>query len=112
MASKFCCYLVLAVAALIYFQKNPIYTIVIIGLGFGLYFFVKTKKNGGPGGIFLGSRQFEQQESFNTALSFLMLQQLLNDDRKEDSDQDASDRQKEDELDKHKREISELFKKN
>ncbi len=103
--------MILAVAFLIYFQKNPIYTVIIIGLGFGVYFFVKSRKKGGSGGLFFGSRTYEQQqESFNTAFSLIMLQQLLNEDRAEESELDELDRQKEAELEKRKQEISNIIK--
>ncbi len=46
---KFFCYVMLFIALFIYYQENPVGTLIIIVLGLGLYLFLRLKKRGNQG---------------------------------------------------------------
>lgn len=76
---KFLCYLVLIVAFMMYYQQNPVYTIVIIAIGIGLYVFFKARKN--KSGIlskFFGRDHSVADDRMDDLITLFMLQQMFN----------------------------------
>ena len=67
------------VAMLIFYQKEPVYTLVIVGVGLFFYLFYKAKKSGnGLLGTFLsGNQTSAQNRNFGDLMALIMLQQLL-----------------------------------
>jgi len=71
------CFLILAVAFLMYFQKDPIFTVIILGIGVAVYLFFKARKNGkGLTGLFGGSSA-GQQDKMNDLMTLIVFQQLI-----------------------------------
>ena len=63
---------------LMFYQKEPVYTLVIIGVGLFFYLFYKAKKSGnGLLGTFMSGNQTSQDRRFDDLMALIMLQQLL-----------------------------------
>lgn len=78
MKSIFC--VVLIVAFLMYYQTNPVFTIVIVVIALGIYIFYKSKTSGSSSGIsrFLSGRAPHQEDrKIDDLITLVMLQQLL-----------------------------------
>jgi Skp family chaperone for outer membrane proteins len=61
-----------------FYQKEPVYTLVIIGVGLFFYLFYKAKKSGnGLLGTFMSGNQTSQDRRFDDLMALIMLQQLL-----------------------------------
>ena len=72
------CFLILAVAFLMYFQKEPVFTIIILGIGIAVYLFFKARKSGkGIAGFFGGNEFPNQQDKMNDLMTLIIFQQLL-----------------------------------
>jgi hypothetical protein len=63
---------------LMFYQKEPVYTLVIVGVGVALYLYYKAKKSGkgGLGSLFSGP-QSPQERNFDDLVTLMMLQQLI-----------------------------------
>lgn len=78
---KSICCVVLIVAFLMYYQTNPVFTIVIVVVALGIYVFYKSKTSGSGSGIsrFLSGRTPQQENrNMDDLITLVMLQQLLN----------------------------------
>ena len=72
------CFLILAVAFLMYFQKEPVFTVIILGIGIAVYLFFKARKSGkGISGLFGGNELPNQQDKMNDLMTLIVFQQLL-----------------------------------
>ena len=72
--------LVLIIAFLMYFQTNPVFTIVIVVVGLGIYIFYKSKTSDSGSGIsrFLSGSNYQQENrNMDDLITLVMLQQLL-----------------------------------
>ena len=66
------------VAMLMFYQREPVYTLVIIGVGLFFYLFYKARKSGnGLLGVFMSGNQTSQDRNFDDLMALMMLQQLL-----------------------------------
>ena len=71
------CLIAIIVAMLMFYQKEPFYTVVIIGIGVVIYFVYKSKKNGnGLLGAFFSGDQAHQDSRLDDLIALMMLQQL------------------------------------
>lgn len=72
------CLVAVVVAMLMFYQKEPVYTLVIVGVGLFFYFFYKARK-GGNGLLrsFMSGNQTSQDRNFDDLMALIMLQQLL-----------------------------------
>jgi len=62
---------------LMFYQKEPFYTVIIIGVGVVIYFVYKAKKSGnGLLGAFLSGNQSNQDSRLDDLIALMMLQQL------------------------------------
>ena len=74
------CYIVLIIAFFIYYQQNPVFTLVIITIGLGIYVYFKSRKSRSSSGIFTffskhsPSNQNNKLEDF---ITLILLQQTL-----------------------------------
>ena len=82
MNMKSMCCVVLILAFLMYYQTNPVFTIVIVVVGLGVYIFYKSKISGTGSGS--GVSQFlsgrapqEDNRNIDDLVSLVMLQQLI-----------------------------------
>ena len=72
------CLIAIVVAMLMFYQKEPVYTIVIVGVGLTLYMYYKAKKSGkGLLGSFFSGPQSSQERNFDDLIVLMMLQQLI-----------------------------------
>ena len=73
------CYLVLIIAFFIYYQQNPIFTVVIVIIGLGVYFYFKSRKSNSSGTFAFFSKRSSsnQNKSMEDLIKFMMLQQIL-----------------------------------
>ena len=71
------CLIAIIVAMLMFYQKEPFYTVVIIGIGVVIYFVYKTKKSGnGLLGAFFSGSQSHEDSRLDDLIALMMLQQL------------------------------------
>lgn len=72
------CLIAIVIAMLMFYQKEPVYTLVIVGVGMALYLYYKAKKSGkgGIGALFSG-QQSPQERNFDDLMALMMLQQLI-----------------------------------
>ena len=71
------CLIAIAVAMLMFYQREPFYTVIIIGIGVIIYFVYKAKKNGnGLLGAFFNGNQSPQDSRLDDLIALMMLQQL------------------------------------
>ena len=68
-----------------YYQKNPVYTVIIIGIGIGLYIFFRSRKSGR--GTFLSGKRDNREELMDDFMMLMMLQQLFNHPSSQESSQ-------------------------
>ena len=88
------CLVAVVVAMLMFYQKEPVYTLVIIGVGLFFYLFYKAKKNGNGRGLLRaftsGNQASAQDRRFDDLMALIMLQQLLSNDSRGSSASRAS----------------------
>jgi len=71
------CLIAIIVAMLMFYQKEPFYTVVIIGVGVIVYLVYKAKKSGnGLLGAFFSGNQSHQDSRLDDLIALMMLQQL------------------------------------
>ena len=69
-----------------FYQKEPVYTLVIVGIGLFFYLFYKSRKSGnGLLGVFMSGNQTSQDRNFDDLMALIMLQQLLSNDSQDSS---------------------------
>ncbi len=77
------CYIVLIIAFLMFYQREPVFTVIIIGLAVGLYLFFKSRRSSsrGRGRGFLsaltGRANNQQDRNIDNMLTLMMVQQLF-----------------------------------
>lgn len=75
------CLIAIIVAMLMFYQKEPFYTVIIIGIGVVIYFVYKAKKSGnGLLGAFFGGSKSHQDSRLDDLIALMMLQQLTSTD--------------------------------
>ena len=107
-------YLILVVAFLMFYQKNPIYAVIVMILLLGLYLFFKRRKHIGSGsgsGFFSG-----KNHSQNDLIDLIFIQQLINSSVNNDLSNfndkfSNSSNEKEIKIERIKKEIMELLDK-
>ncbi|MFW9930231.1 MAG: hypothetical protein ACFFD1_12625 [Candidatus Thorarchaeota archaeon] len=77
------CYIVLIVAFLMFYQREPIFTIFIIGIAAGLYLFFRSRKNSsrrrrsGFLSAITGRTDDQYERSIDDLITLMMLQELF-----------------------------------
>ena len=111
------CLVAVVVAMLMFYQKEPVYTLVIIGVGLFFYLFYKARKNGGGNGkgllgAFMSGNQTSQDRNFDDLMALIMLQQLLsNNPQGSSASREISEesQKRREEIDKIQREVLDLL---
>ena len=114
---KIIIYFALIVAFLMFYQSNPVYTIVIITVALGTYFFYKSRKgnksNSRGGTRFLSGKESHQNNSTDDLITVMMIQQIFSPSTVPDySRYNLPNNEKQDEeseIDRIKREVLELL---
>ena len=102
------------VAMLMFYQKEPVYTLVIVGVGLFFYLFYKARKSGnGLLGTFLSGNQTSvQNRNFDDLMALIMLQQLLSNNPQGSSvsrEITEESQKRREEIDKVQREVLDLL---
>lgn len=107
------CLIAIVVAMLMFYQKEPVYTVVIIGIGVVIYFVYKSKKSGkGLLGGFFSGNQPQQDSRIDDLIALMMLQQLssTNPQNNSASHQISEDaRRRREAIDKTQKEVLDLL---
>jgi len=110
-------YFALVVAFLMFYQSNPVYTIVIITIALGTYLLYKSRKgNSGSskGGYrFLSGKEPRQNDSTDDLITLMMIQQIFSPSSVQDRVRydlpNVMKQEEESEIDRVKREVLELL---
>lgn len=110
------CYIALIVAFLMFYQREPVFSIVIIGIGVALYLFFRSRRSGnrrGRSGVLtslMGGNQ-QQDRNIDDLVTLMMVQQLFQQSKNSNqSDQtNYQPSKRELEIDKVRNEILDLF---
>ncbi len=101
------CLIAIVVAMLMFYQREPVYTIVIVGIGLALYLLYKAKKSGkGLLGSFFSGPQSSQERNFDDLIALMMLQQLIS----SNPQNNTASKQISEESKKHREEIEKTQK--
>jgi hypothetical protein len=106
------CFLILAVAFLMYFQKEPVFTVIILAIGISLSLLIKAKKSGKGIFNFLSGNEHPSQDRMNDVITLMMLQQLFSNNSNNSSSQSQAPEKRQDKQpDSVEKEIMALFDK-
>lgn len=108
---KVLCYFVLIIGLFLFYQQNPLYAIIIIGVLLVGYLYIKSRKSrAGGGGLFgfMKGNQPQQNADMDNLITVILLQQLLNSSSTQYS-QEKKKNPEEEKIEKTKQEILELF---
>jgi len=108
------CYIVLIIGFFIFFQQNPVYAVIFIGIFIVGYLYVKSKRSGSSGGVFgfMKGNPQHQDGKFNDIMTLMMLQQLFSNSGSQTTErQNETSREKnnEDQIEQTKQEVLELL---
>ena len=107
------CLIAVAIVMLIFFQKEPVYTVIIVGIGLAIYLYYKAKKSGkGVLGSFFSGQQSAQDRNFDDLLTLMMLQQLVSSNPQNNTASkqiSEESRKRRDEIEKTQREVLDLL---
>lgn len=81
MSMKAFCYLTLVLAFIMFYNKNPTISLLILGIAIGLFFFIRARKKSSAGAKTTGYFSFRksppnQNVMSDSLITFLMLEQL------------------------------------
>ncbi|MFX0134605.1 MAG: hypothetical protein ACFFDN_13275 [Candidatus Hodarchaeota archaeon] len=103
------CYIALIIGFFIFYQQNPVYAIIIIGLFIGVYLLFKSRSSGSKRGAFgfLSGKQSQQDNRIDDLITLMMIQQLMNSPSQQRDNQPKDERRKdhEEQIDKIKKEV-------
>jgi len=97
-----------------FFQQNPVYAVIFIGILVLGYLYIKSKRSGPSRGIFgfmKGDLQ-QQNGNFNDIITLIMLQQLFNNSGSPHSnlhDNNPKEKSNEEQIEQTKQEVLELL---
>lgn len=84
--AKIFCYAILVVAFLLFFQKDPFFALIILGVIFSLFLLVRKRKHSSGNAItsFLSGKEHVQTSQLNNVVMVLALDKLLNTSKEDD----------------------------
>ena len=107
------CLVAVVVGFLMFYQKEPVYTLIIIGVGLFFYLFYKARKSGnGLLGVLMSGNQTSQDRNFDDLMALIMLQQLLsNNSQASSASREISEKSqnRREEIEKIQREVLDLL---
>jgi len=93
---------------LMFYQREPFYTVIIIGIGVVIYFVYKAKKSGnGLLGAFFSGNQSHQDSRLDDLIALMMLQQLSSNNATQQISEQA--RKRREAIDKTQKEVLDLL---
>ncbi len=90
MGMKSLCYIVVLIAIVMYWQTNPVFTAILIGIFIAIFLLVRSKKSGSPRkGLmrFFGGNSLEHESNLDDIITLMMIQQLSNPNSSDSSNQ-------------------------
>lgn len=108
---KIFCYFVLIVGFLIFYQQEPVFSLVIVSIAAGSYIFFKVKKKGSRGassGFFYSGNKHSSLNKVDNLVDLILVQQLLTDNFIKIGSNKKQE-EKEQEIEKIKNEVLDLF---
>ena len=103
-------YIVLIIGFFLFYQQNPMYAIIIIGVFIVGYIVVKSRKSGSGIGGFLSGKKSQPNSTMDDLITLMMLQQLTNNSNSELKQwEDRSNNDHEQQIERIKQEALELF---
>ena len=109
-AIKGYCYIVLVIGFFIFYQQNPMYAIIIIGVFIVGYIVVKSRKSGSGIGGFLSGKNSQPNSTMDDLITLMMLQQLTNNSNSDLKQfEDRSNNDQEEQIERVKQEALALF---
>ncbi|MHA2036239.1 MAG: hypothetical protein ACW972_08875 [Promethearchaeota archaeon] len=104
------CYIVLAIGFFMFYQQNPMYAVIVIGIFIVGYVMVKSRKSGkGISGLFHG-KGIQPHNSMDDLITLMMLQQLTaNSNMRHDKYEEEASMKHEREIEKVKQEALALL---
>jgi hypothetical protein len=111
------CYIALIIGFFIFYQQNPVYAVIIIVCFIGLFIFFKSRRSSSKRGSFgfFSGRQTTQDNRIDDLITLMMIQQLMasnSNGSKERMDPEDKFNQKEEYIEKTKKEILDLLDEN
>lgn len=109
------CYIALIIGFFLFYQQNPMYAIVIIGIFIGVYIFYKSRTStsgNGPMSFFAG-RTSHQDTKVDDLITLMMVQQLMNSNNnsgKNKSIRHSQDEERIEKIEQTKQEILDLLR--
>jgi len=97
-----------------FFQQNPLYAVIFIGIFIAVYLYVKSKRAGSGGGVFgfMKGNPQQQNSNFDDIITLMMLQQLFNTpgaNSPERYNDPIKEKTKEEQIEQTKQEVLELL---
>ncbi|MFW9822411.1 MAG: hypothetical protein ACFFE4_05725 [Candidatus Thorarchaeota archaeon] len=83
MSMKGYCYIALAIGFFIFYQQNPVYAFVIIGVFIVGYLLFKSRKSGLGGSRFLKGQSSQSTNNMDDLITLMILQQITNNSNSE-----------------------------
>jgi len=107
------CLIAVIIAMLMLYQKDPVYTVIIIGIGVVIYLIYKSRKSGnGLLGAFFSGSQPRQDSRIDDLIALMVLQQLTStNSQKNSASHQISDkaRRRREAIDKTQKEVLDLL---
>ncbi|MFX0073492.1 MAG: hypothetical protein ACFFAO_20635 [Candidatus Hermodarchaeota archaeon] len=109
-------FFILAIAFLMFYQQNPVYTIIIVMVFLITYFMLKIRKKGTNRSIltYFSGKDNQENDKLDEYITFMMLQQLVNPSSERDSVDVGNLESKskfQDNIEKTKKEVLQLLNK-
>ena len=104
------CYIVLIIGFFMFYQQNPMYAIIVIGICAVGYILIKSRKSGsGIAGFFKGKAP-QTNSNMDDLITLMMLQQLTNNSNSRiERFEDTANDDREKHIEKVKQEVLELL---
>ncbi|MHA2280724.1 MAG: hypothetical protein ACXAC5_07720 [Promethearchaeota archaeon] len=104
------CYIVLVIGFFMFYQQNPMYAVIVIGIFIAGYILIKSRKSGkGVSGLFRG-KGAQPHNNMDDLITLMMLQQLTsNSNTRQDNFEEKASREHEKEIEKVKQEVLALL---
>jgi len=110
------CYIVLILGFFIFYQQNPVYSIIIIVLFIGVYLFFKSRSSGSSKGVFgfFSGKNAQQGNRMEDLITLMVIQQLMNTSSQNNDYTNKNDEkaEKDKQIDKIKQDILDLLEEN
>ncbi len=107
------CYIVLILGFFIFYQQNPVYSIIIIVLFIAVYLFFKSRSSGSNNGVFgfFSGKNATQANRMDDLINLMVIQQIMSNSSQNNdyANKNNEKAEKDKQIDKIKEEVLELL---